>query len=321
MKSILTPLFAACLAGLGTLSASGQKTSGIAFGSFNQWVVREVKESGVIGGEVRYIYEIGPTDTLRGDQPYHRNPHSPWGTSNVLAKVSGITKCSVTVFPEARGNGRCARLDTRLETVKVMGMINITVLASGSIFLGDVIEPIKDTKNPMAKLNQGIPFTERPKALVMDYKFHTDGSPNRIKATGFSAQHSVPGKDHADAILLLQVRWEDAEGNVYAKRVGTLNEQFGQNTPAWVNGHTMPILYGDITHNPKFRPEMGLMSGDRAHWCRNSKGRMVPIQETGWAAPDEKPTHMILQISSSYGGAYVGTPGNSLWVDNIKLAY
>ena len=66
---------------------------------------------------------------------------------------------------------------------------------------------------------------------------------------------------------------------------------------------------------------MGLMSGDRAYWCRNSKGRMVPIQETGWAAPDEKPTHMILQISSSYGGAYVGTPGNSLWVDNIKLAY
>lgn len=321
MKRNLTTLFTIGLAGIGALPAWGQQTAGIAFGHFDQWVVREIKESGVIGGNVRYLYEIAPNDTLRGDQPYHRNPRSPWGTSNVLAKVSGITKCSVTVYPETRGSGRCARLDTRLETVKVMGLINITVLASGSIFLGDVIEPIKDTKNPMAKLNQGVPFTERPKALVMDYKFHTDGSPNRMKATGFSSQQSFSGPDYADAILLLQVRWEDADGNVYAKRVGTLNERFGQNTPNWVNGHTMPILYGDITRDPQFRPEMDLIPDDRAYWCRNSKGRMVPIHETGWAAADEQPTHMILQISSSYGGAYIGTPGNSLWIDNVKLAY
>lgn len=321
MNRIFTALMLTAGMGAAAVPAAGQKTVNIAFGNFDHWVVREIKESGVIGGNVRYLYEVAPDDTLRGNIPYRRNPRSPWGTSNVLAKVSGITKGSVTVFPEQRGTGRCARLDTKLETVKVLGMINVTVLASGSIFLGDLIEPVKDTKNPMAKLNHGVPFTGRPAALVMDYKYRTDGSQNRIKATGFSSQKTVPGQDYGDVILLLQKRWEDADGNVYAKRVGTASERFGTNTPDWVNGHAIPVLYGDITGNPAFQPQMGLVPDDRAYWCRNSKGEMVPIHETGWAAADEQPTHMILQMSSSHDGAYVGTVGNSLWVDNVKLQY
>lgn len=321
MNKIFTALVVAAGMGAAVVPASGQKTVNLAFGNFDQWAVREIKESGMIGGNVRYLYEIAPNDTIKGDIPYRRNPRSPWGTSNVLAKVSGITKCSATVFPEQRGSGRCARLDTKLETVKVLGIINISVLASGSVFLGDVVEPIKDTKNPMAKLNHGVPFTDKPEALVFDYKYRTDGSTSRIKATGFSSQKTVPGQDYADVILLLQKRWEDADGNVYAKRVGTANERIGTNTPDWVNGHTIPVHYGDITGDPAFTPQMGLVPDDRAYYCRNSKGKMVPIRETGWASEDEQPTHMILQMSSSYDGAYVGTVGNSFWVDNVKLQY
>ena len=36
---------------------------------------------------------------------------------------------------------------------------------------------------------------------------------------------------------------------------------------------------------------------------------------------NENPTHMILQFSSSHGGAFIGSPGNTLWVDNVKLVY
>lgn len=320
MNKILSTFMTAAGFGWTLLSASGQKTVGIAFGHFDQWVVREIKESGAIGGRLRQLYEIGPNDTIRGEEPYRRSSRSPWGTSNVLAKVSGITKCSVTVFPEPRGNGQCARLETRLETVKVLGIINISVLASGSIFLGEMIEPVKDTKNPQSKLDQGVPFTGRPAALVMDYKYRTDGSPNRIKAS-VGSNKIVEGPDYADVILLLQKRWEDEEGNVYARRIGTANERIGTDTPEWVNGHTVEILYGDMTKRPDFRPEMGLVSGESAYWCRNSKGRMVPIQEIGWAGDGEQPTHLILQISSSYGGAYTGTVGNCLWVDNVKLRY
>ena len=56
-------------------------------------------------------------------------------------------------------------------------------------------------------------------------------------------------------------------------------------------------------------------------YTRNSKGESVLIKETGWAEANENPTHMILQFSSSHGGAFIGSPGNTLWVDNVKLVY
>ena len=68
----------------------------------------------------------------------------------------------------------------------------------------------------------GIPFSKRPTALRFDYKVRIADAPQRIRATGFSRTGKVAGKDHAAVVCLLQKRWEDAEGNVYAKRVGTL---------------------------------------------------------------------------------------------------
>ncbi|MBF0845949.1 glycoside hydrolase xylanase, partial [Streptococcus danieliae] len=78
------------------------------------------------------VYEIGPTSVIKGDQVYKNMGGSPWATSNVMAKVAGITKTNTSVFPEKRGDGYCARLDTRMESVKVLGLVNITVLAAGS---------------------------------------------------------------------------------------------------------------------------------------------------------------------------------------------
>ena len=63
---------------------------------------------------------------------------------------------------------------------------------------------------------------------------------------------------------------------------------------------------------------MGLSSTD---YARNSKGKSVPVREVGWAATDETPTHLILQFSSSDGVACTGTPGNTLWIDNVSLVY
>lgn len=63
---------------------------------------------------------------------------------------------------------------------------------TGTIYLGQMHEPIKDTKNPQSKLNAGIPFTETPKAVVFDYKMETPGTDHRIKATGFSKIVDVP---------------------------------------------------------------------------------------------------------------------------------
>ena len=91
------------------------------------------------------------------------------------------------------------------------------------------------------------------------------------------------------------------------------------NTPNWVNDATFPILYGNITHHSAYRDYMRLQEENRC--TVNSRGESVLIQEVGWADENEQPTHMVLQFSSSHGGAYIGTVGTTLWVDNVKLVY
>ena len=167
----------------------------IPFGDFNSWMVRIIDESFVIGGNTKTLYEVAPVDTIRGDKPYISSTVSPWRTSNVMAKVSGVTKCSISVFPEKRDDGYCVRVETLMEKCKVLGIVNITVLVPGTIYLGQMHEPIKDTKNPQSKLNAGIPFTETPNAVVFDYKMETPGTDHRIKATGFSKIVDVAGRD------------------------------------------------------------------------------------------------------------------------------
>ena len=45
------------------------------------------------------------------------------------------------------------------------------------------------------------------------------------------------------------------------------------------------------------------------------------VFEEYWLTEDDVPTHLLLQFTSSHGGAYIGSPGNSLWIDNVKLVY
>ena len=49
--------------------------------------------------------------------------------------------------------------------------------------------------------------------------------------------------------------------------------------------------------------------------------KQVKIIEEGWADANETPTHLILKFNSSCCGAFVGSPGNTFWLDNVKLVY
>lgn len=290
-----------------------------AYGDMDNWIVREIHESGIIGGNTKWLYELGPSDTIVGNTAFRNMGGSPWATSNVMAKVAGVVKTNTSVFPEKRGDGMCARMETRYESVKVFGLVDIEVIAAGSIFLGTVHEPIKGTKNPQAMLQSGVPFSKKPKALRFDYKVKAAPEKNRVRSTGFSRKSTVAGQDSLAVILLLQKRWEDAEGNVYSKRVGTMVQRYTESTPDWVNDATYPILYGNITSKPEYKPYMRIQVEER--YTLNSKGKSVPIQEVGWAEPGEAPTHMVLQFTSSHGGAYIGSPGNTFWIDNVELIY
>lgn len=290
-----------------------------AYGDMDNWIVREIHESGIIGGNTKWLYELGPSDTIVGNTAFRNMGGSPWATSNVMAKVAGVVKTNTSVFPEKRGDGMCARMETRYESVKVFGLVDIEVIAAGSVFLGTVHEPIKGTKNPQAMLQSGVPFSKKPKALRFDYKVKAAPEKNRVRSTGFSRKSTVAGQDSLAVILLLQKRWEDAEGNVYSKRIGTMVQRYTESTPDWVNDATYPILYGNITSKPEYKPYMRIQVEER--YTLNSKGKSVPIQEVGWAEPGEAPTHMVLQFTSSHGGAYIGSPGNTFWIDNVELIY
>lgn len=289
------------------------------YGDMDHWVTRRIEESGIIGGNVRYLYELGPDMNLDGNVPYVNQGGSPWGNSNVMAKVVGIVKTNTSVYPEKRWYGKCARLETHVESVKVLGLVNITVLASGSMFLGDMKEPITGAKEGERALNTGIPFTSRPKAIRFDYKVKLSEQPDRVRIAGLGRKSVVKGKDAAIMVCFLQKRYEDAEGNIIAKRVGTAAVKYTSSSD-WVDGATYEIMYGDITDDSRYVPEL-MSLGTGGYYARNSKGASVMIKEDGWADKDETPTHIFVQFTSSIGGAFVGSPGNTLWIDNVGLVY
>lgn len=301
---------------LGAVSLCAQRVEPLKYGDFEQWVTRHLHESALIGGNDRTVYEIGPTATIEGNKPYISKA-SPWATSNVMAKVCGIVKCSNCVYPDVHpGHGRCAKLTSKFEHCKAVGIINIDVMVAGTMFLGHMLEPIKSTSNPYTKMEMGLPFTGRPKALRYDYRMLVPEGAKRIYSSGFGSKKELPGADKAEVFILLQRRWEDKVGNIHAKRVGTGREYIAKSTPGWVEGHDLNIVYGDASARGQ-----RLIPKDKSYYARNTRGKMVPVVEEGWDSADATPTHMIVMFSAGSGEPYTGTPGQTLWIDNVALAY
>lgn len=302
-----------------TVSAQ-EKIEPIRFGDMEHWCVRYIKESPLLGGKTKTLYVLGPTDTIRANKAYNFKK-TIWGISNAYAAPAGIDKAAGSAYPEKRGHGYCARLDTRLETVRVMGMVDIEVCINGSLFLGEVIEPVRSAKDPYASINVGIPFTRRPKALMLDLKAKVSDEHRIVKATGTTKKKWMEGHDEPEVYVLLQQRWEDEKGNIYAKRVGTARQRFSKSIPEWINGYRLDIHYGNIENEPFFKDYMGLFAPGKGFKAKNSKGKMVYVQEVGWAEPDATPTHVIVMITGGCYPAFYGYPGNTLWVDNVKWVF
>lgn len=298
-------------------SSGPARVEPIKYGDFSQWVTRTITESKALGGKQKTLYEIGPTATISGNNPYSNTGGSPWATSNVYAKVAGIVKGSGTVSPANVNGNTMAKLEAKMEEVKVLGIVNMDVMVAGTIFLGQVYEPISSTKSPFSKMEMGIPYTKRPKALVFDYKVDMPATNTRTKATGFGSKQTLQGRDNAEVYVLLQKRWEDEKGNIHALRVGTGRERYGASVPL-TKGHRLPIYYGDISNTSG---AMGLLTGDRTTYAKNSKGKLVPVKEEGWAPADAIPTHVMVMCSSSCGTPFVGTEGLTLYVDNIGFEF
>ena len=264
-------LLLVALAIMSMSSAKAETVVPLSFGNFDQWITRHVKESAVIGGQEKKVFEIGPTKSIQNAGPYSNMGGSPWATSNVYAKVAGVVKTSNQVYPDHHGNGYCAKLTTQYEHVKALGIINMDVLASGTIFMGQMLEPVSSTKNPYSKMNMGVPFTKRPSALQFEYKL-TVPSGQRIYSSGFGSKKTLPGQDYAEVFILLQRRWEDAKGNIHAARVGTGRERYGTSVANWTK-HRIPVWYGDITKHAGYQSFHGPASQGQVLLCQEQQGQ------------------------------------------------
>lgn len=296
-----------------------QQLQKVPLGDFEHWTVRNITESGILGGETRTIYNVAPNDTIDGNRTFsYRN--TDWASSNAYAVVAGITKTSCSVTPVQGPSGRCARLETCYASCKVAGLININVLVQGTLIWGRMREPITGISDPYASMDWGKPFTGKPRAIVVDYNALIRNSGTLTKGTTFKTQ-SFPGHDAAEVTLLLQKRWEDEQGNIHAKRVGTAVYHISKSSQGWIKGQRVPVIYGNATKSPDYKPYMDLLCNTRALQAVNSKGKSREIREEAWADASEEVTHAILIISSGSCGAYVGEIGNVLEVDNVMLEY
>ena len=304
---------------LAALPARAQRTETVPYGDFEHWTVRHIRESAVLGGEVKTLYVVGPDETIDGNKTYDYS-RTVWASSNAYARVSGVTKTSVTMEPDEGPTGKCARLSTRFASCKVAGLVEIKVLATGALYWGKMLEPVTGVKNPYAFMDWGIPFTKKPSALVLDGKAELPDTGVLVRGTTFSTKE-FPGEDPCQIMLILQQRWEDEEGNIHALRVGTAVRRISKSTGGWIENLRIPVIYGDARQDAGYRDYMGLLQGKMTLYALNGKGKKKPILEEGWADADAPVTHAVLQITAGSRGAFTGALGNTLWVDNIRLEY
>lgn len=288
------------------------------YGDMNSWVVRYITESRIIGGKTKTLYAIAPTDTIRGNIPFeYGREGNPWSVSNAYAKAAGVDKTSGTTSPERRGDGYCARMDCRLETMELIG-IDIKLQIAGTIFTGKTYEPVpmRGASDPYSIVEMGVPFTREPIALQLDYKARIEDSNIITKAKPLAGCKQLEGRDYAEIYVFLQKRWEE-NGHIYAYRVGTAFEQIWHDIPDWINEHKIPIKYGDISTRADFKDYESY--GYKVFRAKNKEGKMVEVEEVGFS--NDKPTHMVLMISSGRYPAFTGHNGNTLWVDNVGFVY
>ena len=78
------------LLGMPLAMQAQEKVVPIKYGDMDQWVTRKIHESGIIGGNTKLLYELGPTKEIDGNVAYVNQGGSPWGNSNVIVIIMMI---------------------------------------------------------------------------------------------------------------------------------------------------------------------------------------------------------------------------------------
>ena len=88
-------LLLSCALCMAHCAFSQERIELIPYGDMEQWAVRYVKESALLGGKTKTLYVVAPTDTIKGNKAYTFE-NTPWGISNAWAAPAGIDKAACT---------------------------------------------------------------------------------------------------------------------------------------------------------------------------------------------------------------------------------
>lgn len=215
-------------------------------------------------------------------QPGENASSTIWDTANAGVTIAGAANTT----PEDLGNG-----DLAVKMVSVRAPLLVR-MAAATLYTGSFTDGFPDPIDPRSNIDFGTLFSGRPDAFRIDYRYlpgaeYLDGRGNPL-----------PGGDQADIYVLLENR-----DNEQIQRVGTGWFRSDATVEDWTTLE-VPIKYGQLTAaDPEFE-YANIRAGET------------------WAAPDTRPTHIIVVFSSSaLGDDFTGAIGSELWVNNFELVY
>jgi len=215
-----------------------------------------------------------------------------WGTGNPGVVTLGA--------PDVNPSGSAENVFALLKTVELsLGKLLGQGIGAGSMFTGFFK---LNLSNPISSAKFGVPYSARPKAFSIKYKY----SPGPMVKDG--KLNNLPNaKDSCDMSIILT----DRSTEPY-KQVAVAWFRSGENITEWKT-ITLNFKYGPISSPASYERPKDVYILD------NGKERLVPVV---YGTGIEKPTHISVVFASSHRGDFFeGAPGSELFVDDLELIY
>lgn len=253
-------------------------------------VKRSQAEIQLSNSDFQNWYEVTGTKTYY--EPGLSKEETVWATGNPGVITLGAANVTPYGSPE--------NVHAILKTVELpLGALLSQGIGAGSMFTGFFKLNIS---NPISSAKFGIPYSARPVAFNIAYKY----SPGPVVKNGKLV--SLPAaKDSCDIGIVLT----DRSAEPY-KQVAVAWFRSGENITEWKT-ITLNFKYG-IVDNPAIyeRPK-------DIYILDNGQERLVPVV---YGTGNEKPTHISVVFSSSNRGDFFeGAPGSELYIDDLELEY
>ncbi len=225
--------------------------------------------------------------------PYASGGTAWWGNGNKAADMAGlvISESDATTYTEGTKSAKLSG--------KQIKILTINKVAPGNLFSGSFVSTVGTSGG---KVNFGRPFTARPSALKVDYKYtcgaitHNEGGP-----ADDDTPHAVGDPDRCHIYVALG-DWD------YKTYGGTVES---------------PVQVNTTDHSTLFNPnDDAVIAYGELVKGENITDWTEAVIRLKYKDTNRRPTHIIISCASSKLGDYLtGSSNSTLWVDDFELIY